>query len=78
MTSFKLSFCTQYSSPEELRSNINVDGMIEDYTRYFIDFSTSEVSPLSNSVNDVTVIIIKRKVQIQKIFIFWHLIIYVM
>ena len=39
-TSFKSSFCIQYSSAGEIRPNSIVDGILEDYTRYFIDFST--------------------------------------
>ena len=64
MTSFKSSFSIQYSSAGEIRPNSIVDGILEDYTRYFIDFplkSSFSVLKLkerqektSNSVNDVT------------------------
>ena len=40
MTSFKSSFCIQYSSAGEIRPNSIMDGILEDYTRYFIDFDT--------------------------------------
>ena len=49
MTSFKSSFCIQYSSAGEIRPNSIVDGILEDYTRYLSTF------PLKSSfsiVND--------------------------
>ena len=39
MTSFKSSFCI-HCSAREIRPNSIVDGILEDYTRYFIDHST--------------------------------------
>ena len=66
MTSFKSSFCIQYSSAGEIRRNSNVDGVLEDYTRYFINrhfhlnpaFSllNEKQEKLFNSGNDVTVV----------------------
>ena len=39
-TSFKSSFCIQYSSAQKIRPNSIEDGILEDYRKYFIDFST--------------------------------------
>ena len=65
MTSFKSSFCIQYSSAGEIRPNSIVDGILEDYILSTFPLKSSfsilkeKQEKTFNSVNDVTVISIK-------------------